>query len=151
MSLADPIELDAELVLRASEMASDVVVLPSRVGSDRAVYSERSVTLVKELRALGVEAAYLDPPERREFEVKKGALSDAIQTIALGVASAASWDALKVLLLRKPTRRLSVTYLELEDHHGQKGTAWKVEGDSAAVVDVIDKLRGGTTRGSAGE
>ena len=133
--------LDSELVRRAGKATTGIVVLPLRNAEGKAIYSEPSVTLVKELRAGGVEASYLDPSGERAFEVKKSDLADLVLQVVVGIASNASWEGLKALLRRKPNERLSVTYLELDDGAGRKGVAWRVDGDTESVLEAIDALR----------
>lgn len=135
-------ELDANLVERARAMGRSVVVLPSRIVEGQPVYSASSDTLVKQLRVAGVDAAFLDPPEHRTFEMKKSAELALLLGYVLGIASSASWDAIKALFRSRSTSKLSVTYVDLEKGDGHSARAWKVEGDSAAVLEAIDKLRG---------
>ena len=103
-----------------------------------------SVLLVKKLRATGLSAEFLDPPESRTLEVKKDAFTDIVVSIALSIGSSAAWDAIKgILRSRSPEKqpRLCVTYVNLDDKGGQRGKAWKVKGDADAVLEAIDKLR----------
>lgn len=136
------IEIDPELVARAASLRRPVVVMPVRSVEGRAVYTEASVLMVKRLKAARIDATFLDLPEQRTFEVKKSALAVAIPTYVLGIASAASWDTLKLLLRAHPTTNLSVTYVDLESaEDGARGTAWRVDGNSESVLDAIDRLR----------
>lgn len=135
-------EIDSTLVVRANGLGRSVVVLPVRSADGRGIYTESSLLIVKQLRAAGIDAAFLDPQDRRVFEVKKSALAVGIVTYILGIGSAASWDALKAILRSRQTKQISVTYVDLEGDDGSRATAWKVDGDSAAVIEAIDKLRG---------
>jgi hypothetical protein len=137
-----PVEIDGETLDRAIRLNTGVAVLPKSQGNDKAIYSEASVMLVKELRALGAAAEYLDPPDDRVFEVKKGHVAAAVLSFVLGIASTAAWDAVKIWLAAKPASRLSVTYVDLEDIAGRRRKAWRVEGDTAGVLEAIDRLRG---------
>jgi hypothetical protein len=65
-------------------------------------------------------------------------------SIALDIRSSAAWDAIKGIFRSRSAEkqpRLSVTYVDLDDKGGQRGKAWKVEGDADAVLQAIDKLR----------
>lgn len=130
-------ELPGALVERAKGFDTGIVMLPLDDTREKAVYSEPSVMLVKELRSLGADAEFADPPEGRVFEVKKGA------EIVIGIVATASWDVMKLLLLRFRRQRLSVTYLELEPGSDKHGKAWRVEGAPEGVVKAIDALREG--------
>lgn len=141
-ALVVSVELPADVVERAGQVAAGIVVLPREQRDGKAVYTEPSVMLVKELRAAGAEAAFLDPSDVRVFEVKKGAVGDGLLAFVIGIASNGSWEAIKALFRKGPRQTISVTYLELDDGNERRGTAWKVEGDSEAVLSAIDKLRG---------
>ena len=117
-----------------------MLVLPLRVSDGRGIYSESSVMLVKELRALGADADFAQPSNERLFEAKKSAEALLI-AIVVGIASNASWDLLKHLLRRWKEARLSVTYVELDEGNGRRGSAWQVEGDADGVIQAIDSLR----------
>jgi hypothetical protein len=142
-AVVESVELPADVVERAGQVGTGIVVLPRDQRDGKAVYTEPSVMLVKELRATGADAAYLDPSDVRAFEVKKGVLGDGLLAVVIGIASNGAWEAIKALLRRGPTQPLSVTYLELDDGNERRGLAWKVEGDPDAVLDAIDKLRRG--------
>ena len=141
---AEPAEIDPVVIARAEAVTGPLVMLPIRYVNGQAVYTESSMLVVKRLRATGLDAAFLDPPESRTFEVKESALTDAIVSFALGIGSSAAWDAVKAVFRRQSsgsTGKLSITYVDLDNNDGQRGTAWKVEGDSEAVLKAIDKLR----------
>lgn len=138
----EAVELPAQDVERARDAAHAVVVLPrSRADDGRGVYGEATLFLVKELRAEGIDADYLDPTEDRLFEVKKSALVAALVTIALGIASAGAWDAIKALLRREGADRseMEVTYTDLRPDG--TGRTWRVRGHGEDVIRAIDKLQ----------
>lgn len=135
------IEMDPALIERARSLGTSVVVLPVRSVDGRAVYTESSVLVLKRLKAAGIDAGFLDPAEQRVFEVKKNALEAALAAYALGIASAASWDALKALFRSKDSGKLSITYVDLDDQTGTRAEAWRVEGNADDVLDAIDRLR----------
>jgi hypothetical protein len=137
------IAIDPEMASRARTVGGAIVLMPVRYDEGYAVYAQSVITMVKRLRAAGLNAVFLDPPDQRTFEVRKGAIETAITTVALGMASSAAWDALKAFFRTRAPTRLSVTYVDLEDDAGQRRTAWKVDGDRDAVLETIDKLRRG--------
>jgi len=151
---AEPADIDAAVLARAEAVAAPLVVLPVRHVNEQGVYTMTSVLLVKKLRAAGLSAEFLDPPESRTFEVKKGAFTDIIVSIALNIGSSAAWDAIKGIFRSRSAEkqpRLCVTYVDLDDKDGQRGKAWKVEGDADAVLQAIDKLRQNVADGSPAE
>ena len=137
----EAVELPSEDLERAREAGSAVVILPRRRADDgRGVYGEATLFLVKELRANGIDAEYLDSGERL-FEVKKSALVAAVATIALGIASAGAWDAIKALLRREVSDRsqMEITYTDLRPNG--TGRTWTVRGRGEEVITAIDKLQ----------
>jgi hypothetical protein len=72
----EPADIDTAVLVRAEAVAAPLIVLPVRHLNEQGVYTMTSVLLVKKLRAAGLSAEFLDPPESRTFEVKKGALTD---------------------------------------------------------------------------
>ena len=145
---AAPADIDAAVLARAEAVAAPLVVLPVRHVNEQGVYTMTSVLLVKKLRAAGLSAEFLDPPESRTFEVKKGAFTDIVVSIALNIGSSAAWDAIKGIFRSRSAEkqpRLSVTYVDLDDK------AWKVEGDADAVLQAIDKLRQDVADGGPAE
>lgn len=134
--------LPANVIDHARANGASLVVLPlRRTEDDRGIYGEATLFLVKELRAAGIEATYLDPSEERLFEVKKSALVAALATIGLGIAGNAAWEAVKVLLRRHHTggQMMELTYVDISAT-GDK-TAWTVRGPASEVVEVVDELR----------
>jgi hypothetical protein len=139
--VVEPVELPSEVLNLAIRTDAGITVLPFAFLNGQGIYSEPSVMLVKELRALGADAVFAQPPEERLFEVKKSAEA-LLVALVIGIASNASWDLMKQLLQRWREARLSVTYVELEEDNGRRGQAWKAEGDADGVIRAIDTLRG---------
>jgi hypothetical protein len=151
---AEPTDIDAAVLARAEAVAAPLIVLPVRHVNEQGVYTMTSVLLVKKLRAAGLSAEFLDSPESRTFEVKKGAFTDIVVSIALNIGGSAAWDAIKGVFRSRSAEkqpRLSVTYVDLDDKGGQRGMAWKVEGDADAVLQAIDKLGQNVADGSPAE
>lgn len=126
--------------VREFDRTEGLLVLPLAIQDGKAVYTEASVMLVKELRSLGAEAEFSHPSNERVFEVRKSAVALVVSYV-IGVASNASWELMKRLLRRRAAQRISVTYVELEDGHGLRGKAWKAEGDTDGVIQAIDRIR----------
>lgn len=138
-------ELPADDIRRARALGKSVVILPRRRADDgRGVYGEATVFLAKDLRAEGVDVAYLDASEDRLFEVKKSALGDAFITIVLGIVGNAGWAGIRALIKREHdgTKPLEVTYTDLAPDGSAK--SWTVRGPGSEVVEVIDRLRSET-------
>lgn len=139
-----------ELVGRVRGVESSVVILPQRQADDgRGIYGEATLFLVKELRAEGVDASFLEDGAERLFEVKKSSLSDAIQmlsfAIGTGVLGNAAWASLKVLFKSgqpetDPPRDLDVNYLHLAET-GEE-TQYRITGVADDVMKAIDHIRG---------
>src|ERR1700730_12922697 len=106
----DSLELEAGVVVTAvawplppdeeqSTGPESVLVLPVREDAGgNGIYPEETGSLVKRLRAVGVDAGYRHRPEQRLFEGRNGAVTDAVYTVILGVLSSAAWDGVKRLL-----------------------------------------------------
>jgi hypothetical protein len=141
--------LPAGMLARARGLDSDIVVMPRRWADDgRSVYGESTLFLVKELRAEGLSAAFLDSGEDRVFEVKKSALLAGLVAIGIGigggVGSNAAWAGLMRLLHRhagdeNEGREVEVTYVDLS--HDGDGTQYTVRGPARAVIDTVEGLR----------
>jgi hypothetical protein len=135
-----PADLSPEILALATTTSAGITVLPLDLVDQQGVYSESSLMIVKELRALGGDAEYAQPAAQRVFEVKKSA-EGLLLAYVIGIASTATWDLMKRLLSRRKDARLSVTFVELEEGHDLHVTAWKVEGNGEAVVRAIDAIR----------
>jgi hypothetical protein len=72
--------------------------------------------------------------------VKKSALGEVAAALLVGIGSNAAWDALKALFRTGPSNDVDVTYVNL-DTPDENLTAWRVVGDSDAVLRTIDSLR----------
>lgn len=138
-----PVELPTEVRALAIRSDAGITVLPLNVSNGQGVYSERSVMLVKQLRAVAADAVFAQPSDERLFEVKKS-VEAVVVALVIGIASNVSWDLMKQLLRRWKEDRLSVTYVELEEGNRRRGQAWRVEGDADDVIRAIDRLRGET-------
>lgn len=137
------VTLDPDLVQRAEQHGHQVVILPLRRAGDKAVYSQASVLAAKDMRLAGLDAAFLDPPNERVFEGKYGDLEMAVQTLALGIASSASWDGIKTFLAvyaKQSNQYLSVTFLDLTEGD-RRQTAIEAKGEPQAVIRAIEVLR----------
>ena len=141
--------LPPEILARAKGLGSDVVVMPRRWAEDgTAVYSESTLFLVKELRAEGLSAAFLESGEDRVFEVKKSALLTGLEAIGIGIGSGvgtnATWEALRRLLHRHAEDEderhdVEVTFVDLSN--GGDGTQYTVRGPANDVIDTLKRLR----------
>lgn len=65
----EEVEVSPAIVERARILGAALVVLPLRRTDGIGVYSDLTVSLMKRLRAAGVDAKFLDPPEQRTRRV----------------------------------------------------------------------------------
>jgi hypothetical protein len=124
-----------------------VVFLPTRrTGDGLGIYDQSLLFTVKELRAQGVDAAYLDPPATRRFEIRKSAAVSAVLTIASstgsGLLTAAILAGLARVLRRRGDGRAKDTPLEVRvvDTSGVSSREYTIRGAPDAVLAAIDKL-----------
>jgi hypothetical protein len=145
------VNLEASIVRRARAVSEPLVILPLREVGDTGIYPASTLALVKRLRSAGADAFYLHDSEHRRFVVKKSALGEVAAALLVGIGSNAAWDAIKALFRTGPTTDVDVTYLNL-DTRDESLTAWRVAGDSEAVLRTIDSLRSqGTSVPAGGE
>jgi hypothetical protein len=142
----EPTEIDVIAIKKLGTISAQIVVLPNARSEGLGIYNHSSMMMVKRLRAAGVDAVYLDAPESRTFEVKKGAslLFTSMISVGLGIGSSAAWDAVKTFFRSRSAKsadKLSITYLDVSGNEGHGRLGWKVEGNSEAVLKAIDKLR----------
>ena len=135
----EEVEVSPEIVERARTLGVALVVLPLRQTDGMGVYSDLTVSLVKRLRAAGVDVRFLDPPERRTFEMKKTGL-ELLSQLAVAVAGAAAWDGLKKLFKAFPKDGLSLTCVDIAPEDGNRQKGLKADGDSASVLEALDKV-----------
>jgi hypothetical protein len=134
--------------LGARNVGHDVVFLPTRRTYDGlGVYSQSLLFAVKVLRAQGVDAAYLDPPETRRFEIKKGAALDAVLTIASntgsGLLTAGILAGIARALRRQRDDEAPDVPLEVRvvNTSGASSREYTLRGTPDAVLAAIDKLQ----------
>jgi hypothetical protein len=147
--------LPSDVLARAKALESDVVVMPRRWANDgTAVYGESTLFLVKEVRAEGLSADFLDSGEERVFEVKKSAILTGLAAIGIGIGSGvgtnATWAALRRLLRshendENESREVEVTFVDLSDE--SDGTQYTVRGTTNDVLATIERLRDRSTPG----
>ncbi len=78
-----------------NELQHDLVILPFKTDEGHGLYPGRLVHFAKDLRAEGIDAAYLDTPDHRRWNVKMGDLPTELAIgIGVGIASNAAWAAL---------------------------------------------------------
>lgn len=136
-----PYRFPEEFSRRPVAPESSVVVWPLREVDGVGIYSQEVITLVKALRAEGVQSSFLHPADSRVFEVKKSFVLDAALAIGLNILSSAAWAGLtRVLRNRVGRKELELNYVESEGPSGHL-EAWTVRGRGDVVLDAIEKLR----------
>jgi hypothetical protein len=129
-----------EVVSRVLAHGSSLVVLPRSQSDDgKAVYSEASLHLVKELREAGYDAGFLDGSANRLFEVKKGDLA-VLGVILLGIASSAGWDGIKWLVRSIASSESKPKKLELTIVRADNATSYHLQGRPSDVLDAIEAI-----------
>lgn len=131
----------------ARNTGHDVVFLPMRRTEDGlGIYDQSLLFAVKELRAQGVDAAYLDTPETRRFEIRKSAALHAVLTIASstgsGLLTATVLAGVARVLRRRGDERVKDTPLEVRvfDTSGLSSREYVIRGTSDAVLAAVDRL-----------
>lgn len=103
----------------------------------------KTLFLVKELRADGVDIAFLDPSEQRSFVTQKSAslvLVSLAVALGTGIASSAMWDGLKALV--RNLRKADPSPAALESRSSgadREGNTLKVE---VTIVDLRQQVPG---------
>lgn len=129
-----------ELVAQVLGQGSSLVVLPrSHTDHGKAVYSEASVHLVKELRSAEYDAGFLDASPDRLFEVKKGDLS-VLAVILLGIVSSAGWDGIKWVVRRMGSSPNKPKKLELTVIRADNATSYHLQGPPSEVLNAIEAI-----------
>ncbi len=149
---------DAELDVGAADIkdedlaqiraqANAIVILPLRRAADgTGVYSRSSLFLVKELRSDGLDAAYLDPPELRSFEVLESAVTTDLISMAIGggsgVLTNTVWAGVQQFFARRRTARaedgqVQLTIVDVSEAGGRRIS---VCGNREDVVTLVERL-----------
>ena len=126
------------------EKLAVITVLPHSIKDDIGVYPNDSLTLVKELRAAGLDAAYMHDKAEREWRVQLGDVPTELLIAIVGaVAGGGVLEGLKILLLgRLRNRKLTATIVRVKDApSGERDSAWyHFEGDGSDVAEVLDRV-----------
>jgi hypothetical protein len=124
------------------QVETDIVVLPDEVDQNGVgLYPDSALSLVKELRSLGVTAQYQHAQDARNWTGEKGFGAVAANWI-LGIASNAGWAALCVLLRRgKDKAHVRIRLARCTQSASQITWDWfEVEGEKAEIADIIERL-----------
>lgn len=139
--------IDDEQLARIRSLTNEVVILPLRRTEDGiGVYSRSSLFLVKELRAEGLDAAYLDPPESRSFEVLESAVTADLISMAIGCGSGlvtnTVWAGVQQFFARRRANRAAGGHVELTivDVSEANGGQISVRGSRDDVLAVVERL-----------
>ena len=127
----------------ARDTGHDVVILPTRrTENGLGVYDQSLVFAVKELRAHGVDAAYLDRPETRRFEILESAALHAVLTVASNTSSGLLTAAILAGVGRvlRPRGDDSPLEVRVVDTSGLSSREYVIRGSADDVLAAIDKL-----------
>jgi hypothetical protein len=138
---ANPEKGDSPDIPLPAIIETDVVVLPEEVGEDGVgIYSDSAISVVKELRSLGVTAQYQHPQDSRTWIGEKGFGAVALSWI-VGVASNAGWTALCVLLRQKRRNPVRIKLARCTQSTSEITWEWfEVEGNGADVANALERL-----------
>lgn len=76
-----------------------VVVLPSRLNGDVGIYSGQTTGLVKQLRAAGVDAAFLHDSQHKQWDVRMGDVPiELVIAVVGGLLTNATWAAAQAVV-----------------------------------------------------
>lgn len=104
------------------------------------MYQEAAVLLVKNLRAEGVEADFLDSSDHRTFLVQKSA--DVAFAYVVGILSSASWAAIAAAFHRwHRGRTLDLTVYRIDDTEGTRDF-FHAHGDTDDVLKALGRATG---------
>ncbi len=118
-----------------------LTVLPLyRLEDGRGVYGEPALFLVKELRAEGISARFLDDSSNRTFEAKFGYLDEFVLPYVLGIASSAGWDGLKALARRLASQN-NKTKVQITVIEAGSGAGWRLEGEAREMPAAVERLQ----------
>ena len=130
------------------KLPNDVVILPLSIEQGSGLYPGRLVHTAKQLRAVGVDAAYLDDPDHRRWNVLLGDLPTVIAIgIGTSVVGSAAWAAL-VAGFRKvfPTKgkvSARVVRQRLDVVEGTvKNTWFEYDGEMEGFLKALPKIDG---------
>ena len=126
-----------------------VTIMPDERREAAGVYSDRAAALVKELKAIGVDAAFYDRGENRVWRALLG--EDAALQLVIGVVSGlistAAWAGLTKILVSSlgAGRRVQIKFLREErQKNGSKTRTWlEYNGKIDDLGHVWRELKGG--------
>ena len=127
-----------------AEPSAGAVFLPERrLSNGLGVYDEVVAIFFKELSAKGVAVVWADSPEQRTFRAERSLDPNtwsAIVGFPWGVASNATWDAIKLLFSQIPyvSRRLHVELAKQTDPDGKRWEWATFDGDGAEVAMAME-------------
>ena len=120
-----------------------ITVLPHSIKDSIGVYPNDSLTLVKELRAAGLDAAYMHDNTEREWRVQLGDVPTELLIAIVGaVVGGGVLEGLKILLAgRLRGHKLVATIVRVKEApSGERDAAWyHFEGDGSDVAKVLDR------------
>jgi hypothetical protein len=122
-------------------ITTDIIVLPQEVDQDgTGLYSDSAIQLVKEFRALEIQAQYQHPQDSRAWIGERGFAAIAFDWI-LGVTSNAGWAALCLLLRRKGKASVRIKLARCTQSASETVWEWvEVEGDATAIADALERI-----------
>lgn len=134
-------------VIEALPGEHDVVLLPQEIDGDIGIYRDEQTMVVKELRAQGVDAAFLHDSEHRHWLALKGSDIVIPLIVQFGVSflASGSWELVANLLRgRFGKATLAVKFGRTRELESGTETEWfEAEGDGDAVAEALRILAKG--------
>ena len=119
---------------------ADIVIFPHQQDGDRDIYSDQLVTLVKAMRADGVDVRWFHDSDHRLWSGERSAFLTLVAIpFAVGIASSGGWAALARLFSRRSGRvKLKVGYRK--DPLGAEERWLELEGSFADVAAALERI-----------
>jgi len=127
------------------ELRHDVVILPFKIDEGNGLYPGRLVHWAKDLRAEGLDAAYLDDPDHRRWNVLMGDLpSELAIGIGIGIAGNAAWAALVAAFRRVVPAKSQVAARVVRERRsgtGRVDRSWfEYKGDVEGFLEALPQI-----------
>ena len=143
MNDAEVTRLPEPWMVLPETLEADLVVLPREIAPDgRGLYDDSVVTIVKDLRLLGVSASYQHDQDHRAWIGEQGH-AQLVYDLIVGVAGNAGWWALcRLFAVERKSDKLRVKVARCTQEPDGK-TTWEwyeMKGTGAAVAEAMAQI-----------
>jgi hypothetical protein len=125
-----------------SELRGDLIVLPREVTAEGVgLYDDSVMTIVKDLRVVGVEASFAHDQDHRSW-IGEQAAEVVVISLIIGVASNAGWWALSKLFgIERKNDQLRVKVGRCTQEEGRTTWEWyEMSGTGSAVAEAMAQI-----------